>query len=45
MGKIMTTKNLLGSVTIGAALFAMGCFLAIPVAIILPKHERVRGNG
>ena len=33
MGKITTAQKLLGSITLGATLSAMGCILAVPVAI------------
>ena len=40
MGKVGTTQKLLGSITLGAALSAMGCFLAIPVAIMYYQSTR-----
>ena len=40
MRKIMNTRNFLASITLGAALSAMGCFLAIPVAIMYYQSTR-----
>ena len=40
MGKITTAQKLLGSIILGAALSAMGCFLAIPVAIMYYQSTR-----
>ena len=40
MGRITNAQKLLGSITLGAALSAMGCILAIPVAIMYYQSTR-----